>query len=278
MNELDSGCFICGKPRHIAKHCYRNEKGPRFAGNKQTYSNHTQFNNRSRRHIQREQGNLVTGSRVERILHAAEQCASMVVMNDNYKNDEWTIDLGSTSHISPNIRGMTNIRTYQSSTDVAGENRTLEAEAIGDIGVITKIIGQEGIIRIKDVLYVPRLRSNLLSVSKLNNEGIKIIFKCGIAEMVDPNNEIIPKLPEHDRIYIFKAKPLQNCNQITGEELEIKAKGSVNQNILWHKRLGYVCEAYMDKMKTNTSVRDLSYVSEKLEICEACTMGKLRPQ
>ena len=47
-----------------------------------------QFDNRSRRHIQREQGNLDTGSRVERILHAAEQCASMVVMNDNYKNDE----------------------------------------------------------------------------------------------------------------------------------------------------------------------------------------------
>ena len=199
----------------------------------------------------------------------------MVVINDSYKNDEWTIDLGSTSHISPNIRGMTNIRTYQASTDVAEENRTLEAEAIGDIGVITKINGQEEIIRIKDVLYVPRLKSNLLSVSKLNNEGIKITFKCGIAEMVDSNNEIIAKVSEHDGIYIFKAKPLQNCNQITGEELEIKAKGSVNQKMLWHKRLGYVCEAYMDKMKTNTSVRDLSYGSQKLEICEACTMEKL---
>ena len=132
--------------------------------------------------------------------------------------------------------------------------------------------------RIKDVLYVPRLKSNLLSVSKLNNEGIKITFKCGIAEMVDSNKEIIPKVPKHDGIYIFKAKPLQNCNQITGEELEIKAKGSVNQKMLWHKRLGYVCEAYMDEMKTNTSVRDLSYGSEKLEICEACTMGKVRPQ
>ena len=74
--------------------------------------------------------------------------------------------------------------------------------------VITKKDDQEEIIRIKDVLYVARLRSNLLSVSKLNNEGIKITFKCGIAEMVDSNNEVIAKVPEHDGIYIFNAKPL----------------------------------------------------------------------
>lgn len=55
----------------------------------------------------------------------------------------------------------------------------------------------------------------------------------------------------------------------------MKAKGSLNPKMLWHKRLGHVCEAYMDKMKTNASVRDLNYGPERLEICEACTMGKL---
>ena len=98
------------------------------------------------------------------------------------------------------------------------------------------------------MFYVPRLRSNLLSVSKLNNEGIKITFKCRIAEMVDSNNEIIAKVSEHNGIHIFKAEPLQNCNQITGGELEIKIKGSINQKMLWHKRLGHVCEDYMDKI------------------------------
>ena len=108
----------------------------------------------------------------------------------------------------PYVTKYINIRTYQASIDVAEENRTLEVEAIGDMRVITKTDGQEEI-RIKDE---PRLRSNLLSVSKFNNEGIQITFKCRVAEMVDSNNEVISKVPEHDGIHIFKAKPLQNCN------------------------------------------------------------------
>lgn len=93
-------------------------------------------------------------------------CVNGNNMNDNYKNDEWTTDSGSKAHMSPNIQGMTNIRTHQASTDVAEEHRALEAETIGDI---TKTDGQEEIIRIKDVLYVPRL--NLLSVSRLNKKS-----------------------------------------------------------------------------------------------------------
>ena len=42
--------------------------------------------------------------------------------------------------LSPNIRVMTNIRIYRASIDVAEESGTLEAEAVGDMRVITKMI------------------------------------------------------------------------------------------------------------------------------------------
>lgn len=61
-------------------------------------------------------------------------------------------------------------------------------------------------IRVADVLYVPRLRSNLLSMSKLNENDIKRTFEDMKADLIGSNEELIARAYEINGIYMLKSK------------------------------------------------------------------------
>jgi hypothetical protein len=57
-----------------------------------------------------------------------------------------------------------------------GDDSVLQAIGRGSILVDTKVGGCTKRIRFKDVLYVPKLQSNLLSVSKIVEGGLNVQF------------------------------------------------------------------------------------------------------
>ena len=81
------------------------------------------------------------------------------------------VDSGATCHMVYDPRHVSNVRYVDKSITVGG-GRTLNAIGIGDIAVLAKDMkGNAWSIVIEDVLIVPQLGVNLLSVGKLMQEG-----------------------------------------------------------------------------------------------------------
>ena len=86
------------------------------------------------------------------------------------------VDSGATCHMVHDPRHVSNVRYVDKSITVGG-GRTLNAIGIGDIAVLAKDMkGNAWSIVIEDVLIVPQLGVNLLSVGKLMQKGAYISF------------------------------------------------------------------------------------------------------
>ena len=93
---------------------------------------------------------------------------------EDISEEMWTIDSGATKHMSTNRKSLITYHDGVSRTRVGGK-RTIHSPGRGDIEVI--VDGQKR--RIREVLFVPVLGYNLLSISALEKQGFAVNFKDG---------------------------------------------------------------------------------------------------
>jgi len=86
----------------------------------------------------------------------------------------------------------------------AGEGSVFSIIGKGDVKFQTYINGRVRNIILEDVLHTPELRSNLISVSKLEMKGTTVIFKNGkaIVELADSSRVLLAV--KSGRMYIVK--------------------------------------------------------------------------
>jgi len=88
------------------------------------------------------------------------------------------IDSGALDHCFTNKELFIQINLLQQPTTgmTAGKQSTFHVEGGGKVRLRTNINGVSKTITFDDVLYTPELRSNLISISKLAEKGIKVDF------------------------------------------------------------------------------------------------------
>ena len=100
-----------------------------------------------------------------------EDCAFMARTQDDSMN-AWTLDSGASRHMTPNAGVFTTKRPFRKSVKVAS-GEVVYTEGIGNIRF--DLDGQT--VRMTDVLHVPGLDANLLSISALNRKGFDVLFR-----------------------------------------------------------------------------------------------------
>jgi len=99
---------------------------------------------------------------------------------DHSKEDiNWFLDSGATEHLINSKIPPRNVKKLEHSVKikVAKSGTYLEAKLKGEIKVISIVKGKEIEVTIKDVLSIPGLCYNLLSVRKLEMNGFSTIFE-----------------------------------------------------------------------------------------------------
>ncbi|KAH7568282.1 hypothetical protein JRO89_XS07G0271200 [Xanthoceras sorbifolium] len=141
-----------------------------------------------------------------------------------YKATQWIIDTGCSNHMTGNISLFESL--YDVSPSPVGLPNGNHTTAIKE----GKIVLSDGLI-LKDVLYVPDLNVNLISVSQLLatlNYFITVTDKLCIIQ--DRNSRTLIGAGEQcDGVYWFKPTKRIQANQTT----------MVGQQELWHRRLGH---------------------------------------
>lgn len=150
-------------------------------------------------------------------------------MKDNY----WIMDSGATSHMCNNRDFFENLNCEKKGKVKFADTKA-EYTGIGS-GTLRFInAGKEIAINVTDVLYVPKLRSSLLSVTKLLEKGFSVQFENSVCRVIDPTDgevkttaimtknkefELQTKESVHRVIKIKEDKGVSNSrNVITGKQ------------------------------------------------------------
>jgi hypothetical protein len=138
-------CYYCGKPGHIAQFCFKAK------------------NNKEKENANKAKDDDDYAFATKDGDHCKAIC-------------KWIMDSGATKHMTPHRAAFDMYEVIPIHNMHMGDDSIVEAIGMGSILVEVMGKGRTKRIRIKDVLHVPKLHANLLSVSKILSSGCKVQF------------------------------------------------------------------------------------------------------
>jgi hypothetical protein len=119
----------------------------------------------------------------------------------SYSKSTWWIDSGATTHVANSMQGMSTSRILTRGARTIKVANGVEAavEAIGDLPIKLK----DGLtLQLHDVLYVPSLSRNLISVSCLADYGFECKFSAQHCS-IKLNNMVVGLAIRQDKLYML---------------------------------------------------------------------------
>ncbi|UYV70438.1 K02A2.6-like [Cordylochernes scorpioides] len=257
--ERKPKCFICQKFGHKAAVCWFNPVNKRKENNqgnsiqtipKQTFSKYKQYPSRA----------SLRGKN-----HNQETAMNLHISSPDFNNKcKWILDSGATSHMSTDINLIDDLQD-DSRKITLPDDRFIKSNGSGTVETYQD---DNHLLTLKEVLYVPELNSNLISVSKITEDEKQIIFDENGARIIDNNGSSIITAKREDNIYTIDA-----CANIKLEENVFKTQE--NNWKIWHKRLAHINENYMNMTLKDSMVYGFSCSPiNNLEPCITCIQSK----
>jgi len=242
-------CFYCGKPGHHAKDCYKRKA------------------NESKQKFRKHNGNYVQ---------------SDTSINDGFRNlklfiseaalsaetdDEsaWFIDSGASAHMSCNKEWFDE---YHENIDEShiylGDNRS---HKIQGYGVICVNLPNGQMKQIHDVLYVPGIKKNLISVSTITDQNLKVEFiksQCFVKDIQNHYNVIATGT---------RVGGLYKLDVTKGNHQALTST-TMSTEELWHRRYGHLNQNDLVLLQKKLMVEGLPILKNEHIECEACALGK----
>ena len=122
--------------------------------------------------------------------------------------------------------------------------------------------------QLHDVLYVPDLSYNLLSISKMTEAGKKVNFHNDLCLIRDQKERVIAIVFKKGNLYYFNGVNHYHPLRVSVAENE-------SENV-WHRRYGRLGEKYLQQLAEEKLVNGFNYdMTKYTELCELCVQGKL---
>jgi hypothetical protein len=121
---------------------------------------------------------------------------------------------------------------------------------------------------IKEVMYLPGLKENLLSVGQMDEHGYYLLFGSGMCCIFDG--------PSLDNLVIKVNMKTNRCYPLSLMQNDhIALKASVTEcTWVWHKRLGHLNLRSLKQLREQDMVHGLPFLEETKGVCEGCQLGK----
>ncbi|CAJ2628037.1 unnamed protein product [Trifolium pratense] len=180
------------------------------------------------------------------------------------KNEEWFLDSGCSNHMTPHREWLTNFDASKRSSIKLADGRKLAAEGIGNIVIKSK---KGGKVIISEVLYVPGMNCNLLSLGQLVQRGFSVSMEDNALKLFDKmKNLILMCSLSNNRTYKCRISSVDMMCMSTTVIDEIEA--------LWHKRYGHLNYRSLSDLNSKELVYGLPKFKTKKSICEICVKSK----
>lgn len=129
-----------------------------------------------------------------------------------------------------------------------------------DIGVSKESNGER--VTVKDVLSVPDICANLMSVSAMAKHGNTLVFDKNCCRIFDEKSNLMATAPLVDDLYRLNS----NVSR------EATAFAATISSDLWHRRMGHACATNLKRIKS--SVIGMDFSNDFTDQCIVCMKGK----
>ncbi|BBH00217.1 multidrug resistance-associated protein 9 [Prunus dulcis] len=154
-------------------------------------------------------------------------------------------------------------------TSVTGKVQMPTGELINITGMGTLVLNTStGTKHIREVMYLPGLKENLLSVGQMDEHGYHLVFGSNMCSIFDDSS--LEKL-------IMKVEMKKNrCYPLTLSPTDYVAlrAGVSHSTWIWHKRMGHLHLKGLNQLKEKEMVHGLPHLEAVNGVCEGCQFGK----
>jgi len=161
----------------------------------------------------------------------------------------WLVDSGASKHMTWYKEILSYIETKSFAEQV--KLRDEKCYKIEGVGSISFKLESRARVHVDEVLYVPRLKKNILSVATLEYKGYWVILKDRKALLWDKGS------------HVSIAKPIGTCSGglyvVSGQSVQALAHDATSSNKLWHRRLGHL--HYKDLLDLQNMVCGMQSIS-----------------
>ena len=142
------------------------------------------------------------------------KASTLALMARNVESSAWVVDSGSTTHLCNDIRLFDALTPFSCEIGTAKSNSApLVCTHRGTIILRSTKVGNASV-TLRDVLFVPLLSTNLISVRKLDIAKYGVNFGKGMCNILDESGEVVLSAPLVQNLY--KVEPCHVSSGVFG--------------------------------------------------------------
>lgn len=217
-------CYICKKPGHLAEYCWKR----------------TDYENRT--------SNM-------------SACLAENLNVSSASDDSLILDSGCTTHMIKDTHRLCNFSSLKNKIVKLANDEVLNATGSGSLTFVPKLGNSQYEITV-NALLVPNLKSNLISVTKLVDEGYIISFSKHKASAY-----------KYDKL-VFTASRKGNLFYINENTHQTCLTRTASDICLWHKRFGHLNSADLNLLIKEKLVYGIDCKPTLIDYCDTCCRCK----
>ena len=242
-------CFKCQEFGHIVKNCPLNKRKPEYSHVTEDCKEHSDINE------------------LETDLPVNFQELGLISSTKIKLSNGWFIDSAASKHMTYEKSIIHDFTEFHEPMEIhLGDNTIIFAYGEGQVK-LKCIDGSDTIILVlHNVLYVPKLTKNLISVPAMTQMGAEVTFDKDKCIVLKGDMKLILGNLVDKKLYRVSTPEFVNVTAISN-------KATMQT---WHCRYGHLNYGYMNQLVNKHMVEGLESSGKQFDTeCESCTMGKM---
>ena len=265
-SKKDKACHFCKKIGHFKRDCYEFKKSEArkedaVKKNKAYFGKGKKKDHSYKAAVRQRNSSSSDDETVGLVVRHALSADADVQPN------KWIIDSGATSHMCNDRDMFVKFSHLEKPLGVVlGDGHVSEATGRGTVKLMVNLPNNKTKeCKLQDVLYVPKLSYNLLSVARATKFKKKVKFTDSGCYILDEKHKLVAKATRSGSLYY-----LDYCVERHSAEVAENEKPDI-----WHRRYGHLGERNLQKLSKEALVDGFDYDGSKsINFCEPCAEGK----